>query len=217
MDHGGDRGGRLCRGRRADGDGNPPASRCRRKSSCRSPAISSPPAGSACGAWRWPAPSAATSARPWPTGSAPRAGGASWTAGELGAARPRRPAARRTLLRPLRHPAVLIGRLLPVVRTFIALPAGMARMRQLPFHIYTFVGSWWCSRWPISASSSAKRWDSDPRLQAVLHRFDLLVVAAVLAAAGWFVCAQAAPPPGLPFSRRGPRPWPSARHFSPSR
>ena len=41
--------------------------------------------------------------------------------------------------------AVLIARLLPVVRTFIALPAGIARMPRLKFHIYTFVGSWpWC-------------------------------------------------------------------------
>ncbi len=38
-------------------------------------------------------------------------------------------------------PAVFIARILPVVRTFIALPAGIARMRQLPFQIYTFVGS----------------------------------------------------------------------------
>ncbi len=38
-------------------------------------------------------------------------------------------------------PAVLVGRLLPVVRTFIALPAGAARMPQLPFQLYTFVGS----------------------------------------------------------------------------
>ena len=41
--------------------------------------------------------------------------------------------------------AVLIARLLPVMRTFIALPAGIARMPRLKFHIYTFVGSWpWC-------------------------------------------------------------------------
>ncbi len=40
---------------------------------------------------------------------------------------------------------VLLGRLLPVVRTFIAFPAGIARMPQLRFHLYTFIGSWpWC-------------------------------------------------------------------------
>ncbi|HLI04529.1 MAG TPA: DedA family protein, partial [Terracidiphilus sp.] len=40
---------------------------------------------------------------------------------------------------------IMLGRLLPVVRTFIAFPAGIARMSQLRFHIYTFVGSWpWC-------------------------------------------------------------------------
>ena len=41
--------------------------------------------------------------------------------------------------------AVLIGRMLPVIRTFIALPAGIARMPRGRFHIYTFLGSWpWC-------------------------------------------------------------------------
>ncbi len=40
---------------------------------------------------------------------------------------------------------VLLGRLLPVVRTFIAFPAGVAKMPQMRFHIYTFIGSWpWC-------------------------------------------------------------------------
>src|ERR1700733_16245916 len=40
---------------------------------------------------------------------------------------------------------VLIGRMLPIVRTFIAFPAGVARMNQVRFHIYTFIGSWpWC-------------------------------------------------------------------------
>ena len=36
---------------------------------------------------------------------------------------------------------VLLARLLPVVRTFIAFPAGIAKMPQLRFHIYTFIGS----------------------------------------------------------------------------
>src|SRR4029077_17121973 len=40
---------------------------------------------------------------------------------------------------------ILIARLLPVIRTFIAFPAGVARMNRTKFHIYTFVGSFpWC-------------------------------------------------------------------------
>lgn len=85
-------------------------------------------------------------------------------------------------------PAVLIARLLPVVRTFIALPAGMARMRQIPFQIYTFVGSFvWCWVLAYIGDQLGKRWDSDPRLQAAMHRFDLVVAAVVAAAVGWFL------------------------------
>src|SRR5437899_5640333 len=40
--------------------------------------------------------------------------------------------------------AVFIARLLPVVRTFVALPAGIARMPRLRFHRYTFLVSWPC-------------------------------------------------------------------------
>src|SRR5215831_7168275 len=40
---------------------------------------------------------------------------------------------------------IFVGRLLPVVRTFIAFPAGVARMSLWRFNLYTFVGSLiWC-------------------------------------------------------------------------
>lgn len=43
--------------------------------------------------------------------------------------------------------AVLIGRILPVVRTFISLPAGIARVEPARFGIYTTIG---CIPWTIA-------------------------------------------------------------------
>ena len=40
--------------------------------------------------------------------------------------------------------AVLVGRMVPVVRTFISLPAGFAKMPALPFGLYTTIG---CIPW----------------------------------------------------------------------
>ncbi len=85
-------------------------------------------------------------------------------------------------------PAVLIARLLPVVRTFIAFPAGMGRMRQVPFQLYTFVGSFiWCLALAWVGYQLGKRWESDPRLRAVMHNFDLAVIVVVLAGVAWLV------------------------------
>ena len=39
------------------------------------------------------------------------------------------------------HEAVLISRMLPIIRTFISLPAGITRMDLKKFTIYTFLGS----------------------------------------------------------------------------
>jgi membrane protein DedA with SNARE-associated domain len=84
--------------------------------------------------------------------------------------------------------AVLIGRLLPVIRTFIAFPAGVARMPLLRFHFYTFVGSWpWCFGLAWIGMKLGEAWDSDPRVKAVMHSLDVVIVVAVLAAAGWFI------------------------------
>ena len=85
-------------------------------------------------------------------------------------------------------PAVLIGRLLPVIRSVIAVPAGMARMRQVPFHIYTFVGSWpWCFGLALIGRRLGQAWDSDPRLHAIMGKLDVVVVIAVAAAAALYV------------------------------
>jgi membrane protein DedA with SNARE-associated domain len=83
---------------------------------------------------------------------------------------------------------VLVARLLPVVRTFIALPAGIARMPQLRFHLYTFIGSWpWCYVLAYVGMKLGNRWETDPRFKDIFHRFHLGVELALLAAIIWFL------------------------------
>lgn len=83
---------------------------------------------------------------------------------------------------------VLLGRLLPVVRTFIAFPAGVARMPQLRFHLYTFIGSWpWCFGLAYVGMKLGEKWHTDPRFEQAFHRFHLVVELGLLAAVIWFV------------------------------
>jgi membrane protein DedA with SNARE-associated domain len=75
--------------------------------------------------------------------------------------------------------AVFFSRLLPVVRTFIALPAGVARMRLLPFTVYTLVGSYiWCLGLAYAGMQLGRHWDS---LGPYFHRFDGVIAALVVA------------------------------------
>jgi len=83
---------------------------------------------------------------------------------------------------------VLLGRMLPIVRTFIAFPAGVARMNKVRFHIYTFIGSWpWCYALAYAGMKLGAAWDTDPRFKAVFHRFHLAVEAVLLLGIIWFV------------------------------
>jgi membrane protein DedA with SNARE-associated domain len=83
---------------------------------------------------------------------------------------------------------VFLARLLPVVRTFIALPAGIAKMPLLRFHIYTFLGSWpWCFVLAYVGMRLGRSWETDPRFKEVFHRFHLGVEAVLLVAIVWFV------------------------------
>ena len=85
-------------------------------------------------------------------------------------------------------PAVLIGRLLPVIRSFIAFPAGVARMRLVPFHVYTFVGSWpWCFGLAWVGMTLGDRWNSDSRLKAWFHRADAAIGAVLVIAVATYV------------------------------
>ena len=83
---------------------------------------------------------------------------------------------------------VLVARLLPVVRTFIALPAGIARMPQVKFHVYTFVGSWpWCFALAYAGMKLGNAWHTDPRLKHILHESDAAILLLLVAGLVWFI------------------------------
>jgi len=86
------------------------------------------------------------------------------------------------------HWVVLAGRLLPVVRTFIAFPAGVSRMPMGKFIAYTFVGSYpWCWALAWAGMWLGEAWHTDPRFKALYRRFEVLVVVAGVILVAWFI------------------------------
>jgi membrane protein DedA with SNARE-associated domain len=82
---------------------------------------------------------------------------------------------------------VFISRLLPAIRTFIAFPAGVARMNLTRFIIYTFAGSLpWCLGLAYVGQKLGEKWDKDETLKTWFHRFDFLIgIAGVILVAWW--------------------------------
>jgi membrane protein DedA with SNARE-associated domain len=74
--------------------------------------------------------------------------------------------------------AVFFGRLLPVIRTFISLPAGVARMPLRRFVIYTVLGSVpWVALLAWGGAAAGDRWD---HVATFIQPVALLLVAALL-------------------------------------
>src|SRR3954463_1749678 len=83
---------------------------------------------------------------------------------------------------------VFASRLLPVVRTFIAFPAGVARMNMTRFTAYTFLGSLpWCLGLAYVGQVLGEQWDKNETLKTWFHRFDFLIGAIILLGAIWWV------------------------------
>lgn len=86
---------------------------------------------------------------------------------------------------------VLVGRMLPIVRTFVALPAGISKMNQWKFHLYTFIGSWpWCYALAWVGMKLGNAFRTDPRFKEVFDRFHLAVEALILIGVIWFVASH---------------------------
>ncbi|TPG55206.1 DedA family protein [Sphingomonas glacialis] len=84
--------------------------------------------------------------------------------------------------------AVLIGRLLPVIRSFIAFPAGVARMPLVPFHIYTFLGSWpWCFGLAWVGMKLGDQWNKSPAMKAAFHSADAVIAVVLVGAVVFYI------------------------------
>ena len=83
---------------------------------------------------------------------------------------------------------VFVSRLLPAIRTFIAFPAGVAKMNLTRFCIYTFAGSLpWCLGLAYVGQKLGEQWDKDDTLKTWFHRFDFVIGIVGVLAVGWWV------------------------------
>lgn len=87
---------------------------------------------------------------------------------------------------------ILIARLLPVVRTFIAFPAGVARMNKTKFHVYTFVGSLpWCfALGYVGEQLGIRLLDENSPLKQFMHKADKGIGAVIILAGVFFVWSR---------------------------
>jgi membrane protein DedA with SNARE-associated domain len=80
--------------------------------------------------------------------------------------------------------AVFFSRMLPIVRTFISLPAGIARMPFWRFSILTFLGALpWNLGLVLLGDAAASKW---PEWKERLHYVDYLVLALIIVGAVYF-------------------------------
>jgi membrane protein DedA with SNARE-associated domain len=81
--------------------------------------------------------------------------------------------------------AVFVSRLLPVVRTFISLPAGIAEMPFVRFSVYTFAG---CLPWTFALTALGYALGSQWTLvERFLRPLSYAIAVLVVVAAGWWL------------------------------
>jgi membrane protein DedA with SNARE-associated domain len=77
------------------------------------------------------------------------------------------------------------SRLMPIVRTYISFPAGVARMNVWRFSVYTFVGAVpWCAALTYAGMVMGRNWEL---IREKLHSFDLAVGVLVLLGIGLYL------------------------------
>jgi membrane protein DedA with SNARE-associated domain len=80
---------------------------------------------------------------------------------------------------------VFLGRLVPLIRAFVSLPAGVARMDLRKFTLFTLLGIIpWCLGLALAGRSLGARWH---QIERYFAPFAVVAAIAVLAAAAWWI------------------------------
>ncbi len=80
---------------------------------------------------------------------------------------------------------VFFGRMLPVVRTFISLPAGIAGMNIYRFILFTFLGALpWCYLLAYIGVKMGEEWE---HLRDYFHQFDVVIGLSLALGLGYFL------------------------------
>jgi membrane protein DedA with SNARE-associated domain len=81
--------------------------------------------------------------------------------------------------------SIFLSRLLPVIRTFISLPAGIARMHFIKFLIYTFFGSFiWCTGLAYGGYYLGEHWE---QIRHIMRPFDPFIIAIIITFAVFYI------------------------------
>ncbi len=94
------------------------------------------------------------------------------------------------------EPAVLFGRMIPVVRAFVSLPAGIARMPLVRFTVFTLIGSMpWVLALALAGEALGSEWKT---ARKGFEYVDYVIVALIVVG---IVYADRAPPAGTQAPR----------------
>jgi membrane protein DedA with SNARE-associated domain len=81
--------------------------------------------------------------------------------------------------------AAFISRLLPIVRTFISFPAGVARIKFWRFLAFTFLGSFvWCGLLALGGYYLGANWEA---LRRIMRPFDIPIAMIIVAGVAYYI------------------------------
>jgi membrane protein DedA with SNARE-associated domain len=80
---------------------------------------------------------------------------------------------------------VFVSRILPIIRTFISLPAGVSKMNFVKFIIFSFIGSVpWCIMLTYIGLILGERWQL---IESYFRQFDVLIGITIIAALVYWI------------------------------